>query len=351
LRLQERPGSENGIQREAREVIERQVTNLTKLVSDLLEVSRVVSGRIRLDRQTIDLNQVIEHAIQTVTPLIEQHKHALVLNLSSEPCWCDADPTRIEEVFINLLSNAAKYTPDGGRIDVSCEQPHGENHAQVRVRDNGVGIDRELLPRIFDLFTQADRSLARSAGGLGIGLSLAHKLVDLHGGSIKVDSPPQSGGVGSEFIVRLALTSAPRRPEAPVSTAEKSAKPEGVRVLVVDDNIDSATMLATLLRHAGYSVQAAYTGPDGLKVALQWRPDTVLLDIGLPGLDGYEVARRLRGDAVLGESGQKMRLIALTGYGRDTDIALAREAGFDEHMVKPIDLDKLNELMANSAPS
>lgn len=346
LRVHERSGGENPVPEHARKVIERQVSNLTKLVGDLLEMARLGSGRIRLERQAVDLNQIIQHAAESAGPWIEQRRQTLVLHLQTEPVWCNADAARIEEVFINLLSNAAKYTPDGGRIEVSCESSPGTDSASVRVRDNGIGIDSKLLPRIFDLFTQADRSLDRSAGGLGIGLSLAHRLVTLHGGSIDAQSPPNGLEMGSEFIVRLPLTSAPEMPLPPPRTTVKREKPAGIRVLVVDDNIDSATMLASVLRHAGYTTQSAYTGPDGLKVALQWRPEIVLLDIGLPGLDGYEVARQLRSNPVLANAGTKMKLIALTGYGRDSDVARAREAGFDAHMTKPIELDDLEKIMA-----
>ncbi|MBC7833747.1 MAG: response regulator [Phycisphaerales bacterium] len=342
LRTHER-GSENLVQQQAREIIERQVGNLAKLVDDLLEVSRVISGRIRLDSQTIDLTQVVQHALETTKPLIDQHKHTVSIDFCAGPLWVSADAMRLEEVFINLLNNAAKYTPAGGRIDVRCEQPDGSRKLRVRVRDNGVGIDQGLLPRVFDLFTQADRSLARSAGGLGIGLSLARRLVELHGGAIEAHSPPEGRNVGSEFIVTLPLAPAPETP--PPFEADPQAhhqRPGGFRVLVVDDNIDQVMMLASTLRHNGYSVQSAYTGPDGLKVAQQWRPDVVLLDIGLPGLDGYEVARRLRADAATGDA----KLIALTGYGREADFSLSREVGFDAHLVKPATFDELHRLIA-----
>jgi PAS domain S-box-containing protein len=345
LRMEEREGSENILQTQAHDIIERQVANLTKLVSDLLEVSRVVSGRIRLDPQVLDLNQVVEHALETAHPLFDQRKHALALSLCDEPVWVNADATRMEEVLVNVLNNAAKYTPDGGSIEVRCERPRGANHAQVRIRDNGVGIEAKLLPRIFDLFTQADRSLARSAGGLGIGLCLAQRLVDLHGGRIEANSPPGGHDFGSEFIVTLPLADAPhiiRERER----VEPAANADGLRVLVVEDNIDAAMMLASSLRREGYGVQSAYTGPDGLKLAQQWRPDIVLLDIGLPGLDGYEVARRLRADPALGNAGAQMKLIALTGYGRDVDIALAREAGFDGHLIKPVEFKALLKMIA-----
>jgi PAS domain S-box-containing protein len=349
LRMQERAGSENLLQKQAHEVIERQVASLTKLVSDLLEVSRVVSGRVRLDRHVVDVNQILRHAVETTAPLFEQHRHTLDLRLG-EPAWVDADPTRLEEVFINVLNNAAKYTPDGGRIEVSCLRPHAANHVRVGVRDNGVGIDQNLLRggRIFDLFTQADRSLDRAAGGLGIGLSLAHRLMQLHGGTIEAQSPPEGQASGSEFVIKLPVVPPPvaLRIEEDRGTSEPAG--DRLRVLVVDDNIDLVMMLSSSLRHAGHSVQSAYTGPDGLKVARMWRPEVVLLDIGLPGLDGYEVARRLRADGV-GPEGRP-RILAMTGYGRDSDRALAREAGFDGHLVKPVDFDDLERMMAASAP-
>ena len=345
LRIHER-GSENAIQRQAHDIIERQVGNLTKLIGDLLEVSRVISGRIHLDLTTLDLSQVVKHAVETVMPVIEQRKHELVLHHCDEPIWAHADATRMEEVLINLLNNAAKYTADGGRIEVWCERIPGDKFAQVRVRDNGVGIDEQLLPRIFDLFTQADRSLARTAGGLGIGLSLVHRLVELHGGTVEAYSPPKESTVGSEFIVKLPLAPSPLGTEA--LEADPAPSPNGMRVLVVDDNIDSVMMLVTILREKGYAVQSAHTGPDGLKVAQQWRPDVVLLDIGLPGLSGYEVARRLRTVPLDGSDRGEIfrgRIIAVTGYGRGSDITRAREAGFDAHLAKPYRLEELEKLM------
>jgi PAS domain S-box-containing protein len=355
LRSLEPAGSENIIQHQAHEIMERQVANLTKIISDLMEVSRVVSGRIRLRLQTLDLNQVVRHAVETAAPLFEARKHEVDLHLSTGhegeggEIWANVDPTRLEEVLINLLNNAAKYTPDGGKIEVWCERPHGTNHAQVRVRDNGVGIDADMLRggRIFDLFTQADRSLDRSEGGLGIGLSLAHRLVELHGGTIEAHSPPvgaDAGVAGSEFIVRLPMVPPPRA-SGPKEAEGDASKRDGLRVLIVDDNADLVLMLSSALRRQGYSVQSAHTGPDGLNVALQWRPDVLLLDIGLPGLDGYEVARRLRRDPQLGSAGGRMRLIALTGYGRASDLELAREAGFDGHLVKPVDFKDLEKML------
>ncbi len=375
MRLQEGrvAASANPILQQAREIIERQVANLTKMVSDLSEVSRVISGRIRLDLRAVDMKQVVEHAVQSVTPLFEQRKHSMSVSACSEPVWAHADPTRIEEVLVNLLNNAAKYTPDGGRIAVACElrREGGKDYAMVRVRDNGVGMEDTLLPRVFDLFTQGDRSLDRSWGGLGIGLSLAHRLITMHGGTIEAHSAGPSKG--SEFTVKLPLITAPKAQLAsedqspnsetprPTGTGEGHRKAPPVRVLVVDDNIDLVTMLCGTLRLKGFIVQSAYTGPEGLRIALEWRPDIALLDIGLPGLDGYEIARRLRSDSVFavaaasegvvgtGVAGARMKLIAITGYGRADDIAHARDAGFDGHLVKPCDMEKLEEMMAEPA--
>lgn len=241
----------------------------------------------------------------------------------------------MEEVFVNLLGNAAKYTDKGGCIEVFSE--HHGNYGLVRVRDNGAGIDPALLPQIFDLFTQADRTLDRAQGGLGIGLSLAHRLVELHGGAIEARS--DGPGKGSEFIVRVQLVPAPGF--SPPEPAEDPSNPQGMRVLVVDDNIDACTMLANLMRMRGYGVQTAYTGPAALAAASSWRPDVVLLDIGLPGIDGFEVARRLRADAATHDT----KLVAVTGYGTQKDLQLGEEAGFDAHLLKPVDLADIEKLL------
>ena len=344
LKVSER-GGQNPIQRQACEIIERQVGSLAKLVSDLLEVSRVISGRIRLNLDTVDLNGIMTHAIETAMPLIEQRKHELVVHLCSDPLWTHVDATRIEEAFVNLLNNAAKYTNKSGRIEVACE--HQQDQALVRVRDNGIGIDEALLPHVFDLFTQADRSLDRSEGGLGIGLSLAHRIVELHGGTVEAHSPPEGLDVGSDFIVKIPLVQAPgiaAEPSPPLHSRAEDPGSDGLRVLLVDDNLDACTILGHTLRQIGCGVQSAHSGPDGLRIAKQWRPDIVLLDIGLPGMDGYEVARRLRADPDL--NGANMTLIALTGYARESDIALAREAGFNGHLVKPLEFGELAKLIA-----
>jgi len=347
LKLQEHPEGENPIQKQAREIIERQSGNLAKLVSDLMEVSRVINGQIRLHPQVVDLNQIVAHAIETTRPLVEQHNHSIAWNAHGEPVWVSVDGTRMEEVFINLLNNAAKYTLDSGRIEISCEQPKDTNYAEVRVRDNGVGIEPRLLKagRIFDLFTQADRSLDRAQGGLGIGLALAHRLVQMHGGSLEAFSPPDGSDTGSEFIVRMALAPAPPNAQQPQVSSTLTPNAEDTRVLIVDDNVDLVVVLTRILQQKGYFVQNAASGTDGLALATQWRPNIILLDIGLPGIDGYEVAKRLRAAGEL----PRPQLIAVTGYGRDTDIALSREAGFDGHLTKPYDVDELVTLMATLA--
>ena len=334
LRLQ---GNENLIQQEARSIIERQVGQLSHLVDDLLEVARFTSGKIRLHPVRLDMRGVVERAVESARPLIEGRRHKLTVNLPKEPIWLDADPTRLEQVVVNLLNNAAKYTDEGGRIGLGVLRAGDE--MVLSVRDTGIGIDLEKFPDIFDLFTQADRSLDRSQGGLGIGLSLVQRLVDMHLGTVEVRS--EGLGRGTEFTIRLPLPPSPA-PEPPSTPAGSTGRPAQIgRVLVVDDNVDSAEILAVLLRLSGHDVRIAYTGPTALEAATAHPPDVVLLDIGLPGLNGYEVARRLRQDPQL----KDVRLVAMTGYGDEADRQLAQEAGFDRHVVKPVDFPKVEELL------
>jgi CheY-like chemotaxis protein len=258
------------------------------------------------------------------------------VSLPAEPIWLQADPTRLEQVVVNLLNNAAKYTNEGGQIWLTAQQEDGE--VVLRVRDTGVGIAPELLPRIFDLFTQADRTLDRSQGGLGIGLSLVQRLVELHGGTVEARSAGL--GQGSEFIVRLpALSPA----GAPIPRVETAKQPKHtLRVLVVDDNRDSADMLVMLLQIFGHEAQAAYSGQTALEAAVEYQPDVVLLDIGLPDMNGHEVAEHLRQQPQT----KDIRLIAITGYGQDSDRQRSKEAGFDRHLVKPVNPQELQELLA-----
>ncbi|MEX2170354.1 MAG: ATP-binding protein [Pirellulales bacterium] len=328
--------NEGQLQQQARTIIERQVGQLNRLVDDLLEVSRFTTGRIHLNLEQVALNGIVGNAVETVHPLIGQRRHALQLSLPSEPIWLHADAARLEQVVVNLLTNAAKYTEDGGHIWLSAQQEGDE--AVLRVRDSGVGIPPELLPHVFDLFTQSKRSLDRSDGGLGIGLSLVQRLVKMHGGSVEVRSALDQG---SEFVVRL-----PMMPSAATSVPsfQRLNKPTGpsLRVLAVDDNFDGARILGMLMKESGHDVRTAHDGPTAIEVALDFRPDVVLLDIGLPGLNGYEVATRLRQQPTL----NGVVLIAVTGYGQDSDRQRSQEAGFDHHLVKPADYEKLQQILA-----
>jgi signal transduction histidine kinase/ActR/RegA family two-component response regulator len=337
LRLQK---DEDLIQQRARNIIERQVGNLSQLVDDLLEISRITVGSIQLRREHLDMRGVVELAVETVRPQMERRKQEIQVTLPAQPVWQHADPARLEQVLVNLLGNAAKYTDDCGRIWLTLEE-EGEQ-AVLRVRDTGIGILPELLPRIFDLFTQADRSADRSQGGLGIGLTLVERLVEMHGGTVQAHSAGL--GLGSEFTVRLPRREAgAEQPEAParVVAAEKTLGLS--RVLVVDDNVDSADSMATWLQLSGHEVRTAYDGPTGVTAAVAFRPTVVLLDIGLPGMDGHEVAHLLRQTPGL----EDVWLVALTGYGRQTDVQLSRDAGFDHHLVKPADPLKLRTLLAS----
>jgi PAS domain S-box-containing protein len=334
LRLQK---GENSIQQQARVIIERQVGQLSHLVDDLLEISRINTGRIRLRQERVSVSGIVECAVESVRPLIDRHKHQLTVTLSPQPIWLYADVARLEQVLVNLLNNAAKYTDDGGHLWLTVQQ---EDAACVlRVRDTGIGITPELLPRIFDLFTQAARSLARSQGGLGIGLTLVHRLVEMHGGTVEAYS---ALGQGSEFVVRLPMAVSPT--SQPPSPAEEIAEPTGpsLRVLVVDDNVDAAQSLAMLLKDSGHQVRMAHTGPTALEAALDYRPNVVLLDIGLPEMDGYEVAKRIREQPFL----QNVVLVAMTGYGQDTDRQRSHEVGCNAHLVKPVEFAKVQQILA-----
>jgi PAS domain S-box-containing protein len=334
LRLQK---NESGLQQQARSIIQRQVGQLVALVDDLLEVSRIATGRIHLHLEQLDMRSIVEHAVETVHPLIGQRRHVLTMHVSPSPIRVHGDATRLEQMVVNLLNNAAKYSDEGSQLWLSLQQE--EDEAVLKVRDSGVGIAPELLPHIFDLFTQAERSLARSQGGLGIGLALVQRLVEMHGGKVEAYS---ALGQGSEFVVRLPVSQASASP-LPASPTEK-APPTGrsVRVLVVDDNVDTADSLAMLMGQLGHDVRTAHDGQTALQAILDDRPDVVFLDIGLPALNGYEVAQRVRQQPVL----QNVVLVAMTGYGQESDRQRSRDAGFDHHLVKPADVEKLLPLLA-----
>jgi CheY-like chemotaxis protein len=321
-----------------RDMIDRQVNQMVRLVDDLLDISRITRGKIRLQMEPVDLGTVVLQAVETSRPLIDARKQRLIVHLPQEPMRIRADAVRVAQVLGNLLNNAAKYTEEGGQIWLTAERRAGD--VVVRVRDTGMGIPREMLGTIFDLFTQVDRSLDRAQGGLGVGLTLVRRLVEMHGG--KVEAHSAGPNRGSEFVVHLpALAEQEALEAANNQTADNSNGPPR-RILVVDDNADAAESMGLLLRIAGHDVRIAHDGVAGLAAAQESLPDVVLLDIGLPGIDGYEVARRMRAQP----GSEKVLLVALTGYGQEEDLRKSREAGFDHHLVKPVDPTSLSALLA-----
>jgi PAS domain S-box-containing protein len=316
MRLQR--GDENLIQEQARTILERQVAQLTRLVGDLMEVSRIATGQLRLRLESIDLRGVVTVAVEATRAAIDRRGHELAVALPPQPVWLHADPARLEQVIVNLLDNAAKYTEPRGRIWLSLEIEDGA--AVLRVRDSGVGIAETVLPRVFDLFTQADRTLDCSAGGLGIGLSLVRALVELHHG--KVEASSAGLGKGCAFVVRLPL-SEPGHRAGSLATEESRTTAVGQPVLVVDDDVDAADSLALLLQMAGYEARVAYSGTTALQTAVEHRPEAVILDLSLPEMDGYELGRRLRQHPQLAA----VRLIALTGHGQQEDLDRSTRRG------------------------
>jgi len=320
-----------------RSVIDRQLTQLTRLVDDLLDIGRISSGKIALHKEPIEVNAAVQRAIEASRPLADASRHTLEVRLSQDPLSVDGDLTRLSQVVLNLLTNAIKYTPAGGRIEVDVAR-EGES-AVVRVKDTGIGMSPELLPTVFDLFVQGERSLDRSEGGLGIGLTLVKRLVSLHGGTVSVHS--DGPGRGSEFTIKLpalAQSWAPREPQpvAPGSPARRAS-----RVMIVDDNRDSADTLAALLDAWGHEVRTSYDGPSAITAVAEFQPNVVLLDIGLPKMNGYEVAAQLRKLA----KGRSLILVAFTGYGQDEDRRRVREAGFDYHLIKPLEPAALEKIL------
>jgi signal transduction histidine kinase/CheY-like chemotaxis protein len=315
-----------------RTTIERQARQLSRLVDDLLDVSRIMRGKIELVKERTTVAALIARAAETAAPLIEQRRHQLSILLPREPLEIEADPVRLTQALSNLLNNAAKYTDPGGQITVSAALERGE--IVIRVKDSGKGIAPEMLPRIFDLFMQADVSLGRSMGGLGVGLTLARTLIEMHGG--RIDAHSEGIDRGSEIVVHLPPGSAPDHRGSPSSQPPVSRQ-GAARVLVVDDNVDAAEGLAELLTVEGNEVSIAHDGDQALSRVREWAPNVVFLDIGLPGIDGYEVARRLR----LEHPSRELRLIALSGYAQEADIRRGEAAGFDAHLVKPADLQQI----------
>jgi len=316
-------------------VIDRQAKHLTRLVDDLLDVSRITTGKVSLRKERIELHAPVGQAVEAVRPLMDSRKHTLSVSLPSESVWLEADSARLTQVLANLLTNAAKYTEPGGQVQFTGEREGSE--LIVRVRDTGIGILPEMLPRIFESFVQGDRSIDRSQGGLGIGLTVAKNLIELHGGRIEAHSP--GIGKGSEFVIRLPVVPEVKPLEPEAVEKGQATKAPSLRLLIVDDNPDTVASLAMLMRLYGHDVMTACSGSEGLDAALANQRDAILLDIGLPSLNGYEVARRIRARSA------KPVLIAMTGYGQPEDLEKSKEAGFDYHLTKPVEPNKLQDLL------
>lgn len=327
----------------AKDVIDRQMNSLTQLIDDLMDVSRINRGKLELRKQQLELSQVVQAAVETSLPLIEKHGHELTVKLPPQSILLNGDLTRLAQVFLNLLNNAAKFTAKGGRIDLSAERQGCE--VLVSVKDTGIGISSAHTDTVFDMFSQVEGSLSRSQGGLGIGLSLVKRLVEMHQGRVEVKS--DGADKGSEFLVRLPIAVEKLSPIKAINEAsDRTIQSSALQVLVVDDNKDAALSLMILLKTLGNTVWMAHDGEEAVDSSAKYRPDVVLLDIGLPKMSGYDVARTIRQEPW----GQKMTLIALTGWGQDEDKRKSKEAGFDRHMVKPVDPQSLMELLCELHP-
>ena len=336
--------SDEAIQQKARNIIERQLKQMVHLVDDLLDVSRISQGKVELRLEQVDVADAVADAIETSRPLIDAGRHHLTTRLApARALMVDADRTRLGQIVANLLNNAAKYTPEGGHIEVLAERDG--DAAVVTVQDSGIGLSPEMLPRVFDMFAQVDRSRERAQGGLGIGLALVKRLVEMHGGSVAAysDGPDR----GCRFVVRMPLLRVPVHPARPAAGHELAAEDtDGLRVLVVDDNVDSAESLSQVLQILGYAVAVAHDGIEAVEATRRWRPGVVLLDIGMPRMNGIEAARAIR--ALNG--GDRVWLIALSGWGQSEDRRRSREAGFDHHYVKPVDVESLIDLIRRLPP-
>ena len=324
-----------------RSVIERQARNLSRLVDDLLDVSRITRGTITLQTKLLDLGTIVRSAVDAARPLVDASGHTLRVTMPAAPVLVQGDPTRLEQVIVNLLNNASKYTERGGEIALSVMQER--SGVVVGVKDNGIGMPPELLPRVFDLFVQGERALDRAQGGLGIGLTLVKSLITMHGGSVEAHS--DGVGKGSEVVVRLPHVAREGTSTKPQPTEEDPVSAQ--RALVVEDNADAADMLSELLGLWGYDVRAAQSGEEGVSLAASFRPHVVLLDIGLPGMDGFEVARRLRATWPTSTA----LLIGVSGYGQEADRRKAEEAGIDHQLMKPLDPQVLQGLLSRSRAS
>ena len=325
---------------QARAMMERQLEHFVRLVDELLDLSRISRGKVELHKERVELATVVNSALETCDPLVRQSGHELTVTLPDEPVYVDADKTRLAQALCNLLTNAAKYSERGGHIRLTAGWQDGE--AVLSVKDTGVGIPPHMLPRVFEMFTQVDRSLEKAKGGLGIGLAIVKRLVEMHGGTVEARSEGQ--GLGSEFLIRLPVVlSLVQEQEQGGGGDPQQARPMGrLRVLVVDDNVDVADSLARLLRLMGSEVRTAHDGLEGVEAAAAYRPDLILLDIGMPRLNGYDACRRIREQPW----GKGIRIVAVTGWGQDEDKRHSQEAGFDRHLVKPVRPVVLEKLLA-----
>jgi PAS domain S-box-containing protein len=321
-------------------VADRQVRHLSRLIDDLLDVSRISRGKIELRRELVEATSLLEHAVEVVRPLLDERGHRLEMTIERGRLWVHADPTRLEQVVVNLLTNAAKFSNNGGRVALSARVVSRE--LVIRVRDEGIGIPPNDIPAMFQLFAQGDRTLARAEGGLGIGLTVVKLLVEMHGGSVAAAS--EGVDCGSEFTVRLPAAAPPGVVPSAAQAPRQSPRAGQLRILIVDDNQDSAASLATLLRLVGHEVAAVHSGPEAIESARARIPDLILLDIGLPGMDGFEVASRLRREP----SCRDTTIVAVSGYGQEEDRRRSREAGCDDHLVKPVDCDLLLSRLATA---
>lgn len=341
VQLVRRATNDIATQHQALAMIERQTLSIARLVDDLMEMARVTSGQLRLQQERVALAEVVARSVETISASIDQRSHNLSVTLPSHAIEVYADAARLQQILVNLLNNAAKYTDDGGRIELMVSREG--DCALIRVRDTGIGIEPELMPRLFQPFTQSPYSIGRSRGGLGIGLSLVRRLVELHGGTVDARSEV---GVGSEFTVKLPVCdSTNAADEGALAQPSPQSAFHSLRVLVVDDDVDGARSLAMLLEGSGHSVAMAHDGWAALRIAPEFQPHIALVDIGLPELDGYELARRLRADRRLGN----MELVAITGYGHAEDSLRSYAAGYDQHLVKPVRFDALEEILARAA--
>jgi CheY-like chemotaxis protein len=322
----------------AHEVLDRQLRNIGRMVGDLLDVSRISHGKIQLHPESVELSELVTHAVDALRATIEASEKEIAIELPTAPVVMFADPVRLEQVIGNLVHNAVKFTPQGGHISVRATLNDGENEVRLSIRDDGDGIAHDALPRVFDLFVQGNTSLDRAQGGLGIGLTLVRGLVELHGGTIEAKS--DGPGQGSEFVMTLPLLDVPAVPASRPAAVSEATGPQ--RILIVDDNVDAATALAAVLRQDGHVVAVTHSGPVAIEAARTFQPQVALVDLGMPGMNGFEVAERLRA------ADRDLVLIAVSGYSGEESRRRAHEAHFDEYVIKPLDPEALKELLSHA---